>query len=632
MKRIYYFIALAFMGILNSCASFLDVVPDNVATIDNAFTDKYNAEKYLYTCYSYLPTFGERNDNPALVGGDDVWYSENHQWRAGVQFAKGYLNITNPIFDYWRGSWGGKPLYTGIRDCNTFLEKIVTVRDLNDYEKKQWIAEVICLKAYYHYYLVRMYGPIPIMDVSLPVSAETSSIKVTRQPVDTCFAYVVRLLDKSILDLPDVLTTPLTSLGRITKPIAMAIKAEVLMTAASPLFNGNQIHSTLKNKDGLALFNPTYDVKKWEKAAAACKAAIFKADSLSIRLYKTSDYQAGFTMNDTTKKIAALRSIVSERWNTELIWGGTNNNSNDLQNGSSPRWYSYLGNPSGSNHSPTIKVAEEFYTKNGVPINEDKTWNYAERFNLRTATAKEWIFVEPGEQTVGLNFDRELRYYAGISFDRGAWFGNGSPTTPTEKPWYIRNRRGEFASIFEISQFSVTGMYPKKLVNINNEVRDGNSYYTESYPFPVIRLADLYLYYAEALNEIKSAPDAAVYEYIDLVRVRAGLKGVIESWQQYSNLPDKPTTKSGMREIIQRERLIELSFEGQRFWDLRRWMLAKKYLNSPVQGYNVQKNDPREYYRVTNLYNQTFTEREYFWPIAENETVKNPNLVQNIGW
>ena len=632
MKRIYYIIALIFIGMAYSCNSFLDVVPDNVATIDNAFTDKYNAEKYLFTCYSYLPQFANREANPALASGDDIWYSENHQWRAGVQMAKGYQNITNPIFDFWRGTYGGKALYVGIRDCNTFLEKIGTVKDLNDYEKKQWIAEVNFLKAYYHYYLIRMYGPISIMDQSLPVSAETAAIKVTREPVDTCFAYVVRLLNKATADLPDVLATPFTSLGRITKPIAMAVKAEVLITAASPLFNGNQIHSTLKNKDGKPLFNPTFDVKKWEIAAQACKAAIFKADSLKAALYQKSDFKNGFPMNDTTKLIAALRSTVTERWNKELIWGATNNDGWDLQNSSSPRWYSYLGNPAGSNHSPTIKIAEEFYTKNGVPITEDKNWKYDNRFKLRTATAKEWIFVEPGQQTVGLNFDRELRYYADISFDRGAWFGNGSPSTPTELPWYIRNRKGEFASIFEISQFSVTGMYPKKLVNINNEVRDGQSYYAENYAFPVIRLADLYLYYAEALNEMKNAPDASVYEYIDKVRVRAGLKGVVESWLQYSSFPDKPTTKAGMRDIIQRERLIELSFEGHRFWDLRRWMLAKKYMNNPAQGWNVQKIEALEYYRVTTLYTQTFTEREYFWPIAEDETVKNPNLVQNIGW
>lgn len=627
MKRINYIIAILFAGILFSCDSFLDVVPDNVATIDNAFTDKYNAEKYLFTCYSYLPDFSDPYDNPALAGGDDIWYSEFHKNSNSVQLAKGYQNITGPFFDKWRGG-----LFIGIRDCNTFLEKIGTVRDLQEYEKKQWIAEVNFLKAYYHYYLLRMYGPIPIMDESVPVSSSTSAIKVSREPVDTCFAYVVRLLDKSIVDLPEVLANPFTSLGRITKPIAMAIKAEVLMTAASPLFNGNQVHSTLTNKNGQALFNPVFDGKKWEKAAVACKEAIDIAELNKVSLYQKSDFKNGFPMNDTTKHIAALRSVVTERWNKELIWGSTQSNSFWIQNNSSPRWYAYLGNPSGSNHSPTLKVAEEFYSKNGVPINEDKTWQFENRYKLRTATAKDWLFVEPGEESAELNFNRELRYYADISFDRGAWFGNGSPQTPVEKPWYIRNRKGDFASIFEISQFSVTGMYPKKLVNINNEVRDGQSYYAENYAFPIIRLADLYLYYAEALNETKAAPDATVYNYVDKIRERAGLKGVVESWNLYSNLPSKPSTKNGMRDIIQRERLIELSFEGHRFWDLRRWMLAKKYQNTPVQGWNVQKIDPREYYHVTTLYNQTFTERDYFWPIAEDETVKNPNLVQNIGW
>ncbi len=626
MKKINYIVLLFLAGFLFSCDSFLNVVPDNVATIDNAFTDKYNAEKYLITCYSYLPDFPSHQSNPAMAGGDDFWYADSHRWDGPMQLAKGYQNISSPLYNFWNYS-----LFIGIRDCNTFIDKVKGVRDLSDYEKKQWTAEAVFLKAYYHYYLTRMYGPIPLMDVSVPVSAQTTSIKVSREPVDTCFAYVVRTLDKAIKDLPEELPNPLTNLGRITKPIAMAVKAEVLMTAASPLFNGNQVHSTLKNKDGKLLFNPTFDPKKWEKAAVACKEAIDEAEKMQMGLYRPENVMSPYLMTPLTKHIAALRGAVTDPWNKEIVWGSTRS-TYDIQWSSSPRWYTYIGNAAGSYHSPTLKVVEEFYTKNGLPINEDKTWKYEDRYKLRTATQDEWIFIEPGQETANLNFDRELRYYAGVSFDRGAWFGNGSPNTPEEKPWYIRNRKGEFASIFEISQFSATGMYPKKLVNRNNEVRDGQSYYSYQYSFPIIRMADLYLYYAEALNEVKNAPDAQVYEYIDKVRERAGLKGVVESWSQYSKVPEKPASKSGMREIIQRERLIELAFEGHRFWDLRRWMLAKKYLNSPIQGWNVQKNNPQEYYRVTTFFNQTFSERDYFWPIPEDETVKNPNLVQNIGW
>ena len=87
-----------------------------------------------------------------------------------------------------------------------------------------------------------------------------------------------------------------------------------------------------------------------------------------------------------------------------------------------------------------------------------------------------------------------------------------------------------------------------------------------------------------------------------------------------------------MREIIHQERLIELAFEGSRFWDLRRWKKAKSYLSKPIRGWNVLKEDAREYYRVNTLFNQSFTVRDYLWPIKENETVLNPNLIQNPGW
>src|SRR3546814_8247261 len=101
-----------------------------------------------------------------------------------------------------------------------------------------------------------------------------------------------------------------------------------------------------------------------------------------------------------------------------------------------------------------------------------------------------------------------------------------------------------------------------KLVNLKSEVRGGNQSIAFRYAFPIIRLADLYLYYAEALNETKQTPDAEVYEYIDLIRARAGLEGVVYSWAAHSRIPNKPTTKESLRDIIHRERLIEMSFEG----------------------------------------------------------------------
>ncbi|HYH55457.1 MAG TPA: RagB/SusD family nutrient uptake outer membrane protein, partial [Anseongella sp.] len=157
-------------------------------------------------------------------------------------------------------------------------------------------------------------------------------------------------------------------------------------------------------------------------------------------------------------------------------------------------------------------------------------------------------------------------------------------------------------------------------------------YSLETYPWPVMRLADLYLLYAEALNEA-GGPGAEVYKWLNLVRERAGLQSVEDSWTLYSNNPAKYTTQDGLREIIHRERLIEMAFEGHRYWDLRRWKKADGEFNGPVYGWDVEQEESATYYRRKVLFNQAFqSPRDYFWPISENNIVVNRNLVQNPGW
>jgi hypothetical protein len=152
------------------------------------------------------------------------------------------------------------------------------------------------------------------------------------------------------------------------------------------------------------------------------------------------------------------------------------------------------------------------------------------------------------------------------------------------------------------------------------------------YPWPNMRLSDIYLMYAEALNEA-NGPSADVYTYLDRIRERAGIPGVLSSWNQFSSNPDKPTTKEGLREIIQRERMIELAFEGKRYWDLRRWKLAVKYFNQNITGWSVNQEISADYYQIRTLFQQTFVApRDYFWPIAQGELTVNPSLTQNLGW
>ena len=115
---------------------------------------------------------------------------------------------------------------------------------------------------------------------------------------------------------------------------------------------------------------------------------------------------------------------------------------------------------------------------------------------------------------------------------------------------------------------------------------------------------------------------------------KAGLKGVKESWRNYSTNPAKPESKAGMREIIHRERMIELAMEGQTMWDIRRWMEGTKYWNGKVEAWNVSGKSPAEYYNkvVLTYAFQKFSQRDYLWPISQNQMLINPKLTQNYGW
>ena len=154
----------------------------------------------------------------------------------------------------------------------------------------------------------------------------------------------------------------------------------------------------------------------------------------------------------------------------------------------------------------------------------------------------------------------------------------------------------------------------------------------DAVPFPSIRLADLYLLYAEALNETKQSPDDEVFEYIDKVRERAGLDGVEKAWTEHSKRPDKFRSKEGMREIIHRERLIELAMEGHAMWDLRRWKEGEEWYNRPVRGWNINKEEAEEFYKQVYLLQRVYSKKNYLWPIKDDEIRNNPKLIQNYGW
>ena len=621
-----------------SCGNYLDIIPDDIATIDNAFSLRASAKKYLYTCYSYLPVFSTIGGNPAIAGADEITCETMYRSAGSVHswyIARGFQLASNVRCDFWRGVNGGKDLYEGINMCNTFLEKAGNIPDITDEERNRWIDEVKFLKAYFHFYLTRMYGPVPIKDKNLDVGASPEEVKVYRNTLDECFDYVVALMDEVINDgwLPEVIDSQADELGRITLGIVLAAKAEVLMTAASPLFNGNSDYQGYTDNRGVEIFCPNktdeQKLARWQEAAAACKDAIDFLESHGHGLYYFESNE--YPISESTRYKMNVRGAMSEPWNIEKVWGYTGTRVGALQNQSIPRGlYSTDNTSAQGNMSVPLKFAAIFYTKNGLPIDEDITWDYENRFGLRTAGEEEKTLLKKGYTTANFNFDREYRYYADLAFDGGVWFGNG--TYDEEAPKYVQSKVGQSCANFASTAWNITGIWPKKYVNWKTSVATTGTSVTQiQYVFPIISMSSLYLYYAEALNEC-GEDWSAVLPWIDAIRKRAGIPDVATSWTEFSRTPDKFKSKVGLRSIIHRERAIEMAFEGQRFWDLRRWKEAFSELNKPVTSWNLEGSTAEEYYQESLVFEQKFEVKDYFFPIANDEVYANNNTLQNFGW
>jgi hypothetical protein len=636
MKKISQFLCVIVVLLLGvSCKKYLDVAPDNTGTLEYAFRNRNETENYLFTCYATLQQFADVTSNGGFTTSAEIVYPDNLTKHpideTGFALLRGSQNSGTPGLNYWDGEKSGKAIFRSIRRCNTLLENINKPVDLSTSEKKRWIAEAKFLKAYYQFYLTRMYGPIPLIKTNLDITASTDEIKVKRAPIDSVFNYIVQLLDEAAPDLPPVIDNQAQELGRITKLIALSVKAEVLMTAASPLFNGNPDYTSAKNKDGQLLFSNTYDPQKWVKAAAACKEAVEACEANGLKLYSFIPPASITVLPDSLRTVLTLQNAVTEKWdlNPELIWAL--NPTFQQQGYATPRLtqkgvINIFSNP--STFAVPLSMQELFYSDKGVPINEDKTFDYAGRYGLKTGDQASRFYIAKDSVTVKEHFNREPRFYASLGFDSGIWFGNGKTNLNDLIHVWARGIES-FAGPKDVNTLNITGYWPKKLVHYQSVYDDG--FQQIDYRLPMIRLAGLYLLYAEALNEV-NGPSAEAYTYIDKVRTRAGLPGVLAAWTDYSKTPGKVSTKDGFRQIIHQERRLELIFEGQSGWDLRRWKELQSVLSVPMQGWNVYETKPANYYQPHTIFNAIFGIRNYLWPIKDGSITVNGNLVQNPYW
>lgn len=634
------------------CSDYLDVVPDNTPTLEDAFKNRSAMEKSLFTCYSYLPDPTNPFYYPSYFSSRDEFEGGTSNWvinAPSINIAKGNQNSNSPYLNYWGGENGGAALFQAIRVCNTFIENAHIPRDIEEYEREKWIAEAKFLKAYYHFFLMQLYGPIPIIKNNLSLSASPDEVKVFREPVDEVVDYIVQLIDEATTNLPFQLVDITNEEGRITQPIALSVKAKVLVWAASPIFNGNQYYAEWVDSRGKQLVSPVESVEKWQKAARAIKNAIDTCHLAGHRLFEYAPGLDGFgNMSDSLRQLMTIRKAVTQRTqagvNKGVIWASTETFRGgkggmgsypafgDFQRALFPQMYAEDISRDISKLFASFNMAELFYSNKGIPIEEDTEWGYADRYSIRTSTEalNNQTYIELGQPTAHLHFNREPRFYANLGFDRGYYeLASETDNNGASFKTALKMRFSEVSS-----NANHVGYYVKKLVAFESSASKGsnNAYSGYQYRFPLIRLSDLYLLYSEALNETKNSPDAEVYTWIDEVRRVAGLDGVEVSWKN-STKPNRPYSKTEMRKIIQQERLIELAFEGQRFWDVRRWLIAENLWNKPQYSWNVRGETANEYYtKVVYWSGRDFLQREYLWPLKNSDVRQNKNLVQTHGW
>lgn len=634
----------------NSCNNYLDVVPDDgLASVETAFSLRSTAIRYLATCYSYMTHEGEMGSDPGLMTSDELWdtdsrvaayvYNKNNY---SFPIAKGLQSASTCYNNDWAR------MYEGIRTCDILLENIDGVPDMEEDEKEQWKAEANFLKAYYHFNLIRKWGPIPVIRESLPIDSDVEEVRVYRDNIDDCFDFVLDLLDEAMPYLP--LVNPSNDeLGRITKPACAGLKARVAVYAASPLFNGNDEEASLIDGRGQMLFPTKSDTEKmqrWEYAMEACEEALDVCEEANLKLYTKLDIQNDYRMCDTLLQDLSLRNAVTQRWNSEIVWGNTQVTMTSFQQYCIPilqttedgRKYGGIG---GWNFiGVPLKIAEQFYTKNGLPISYDAEFSTKDQFALRTGDDANAYYIEKGYETIQLNFDREPRFYSSLGFDGGKWLGalsNYNDLKP-EDVHTLNCRYGMTNGKSSNEKGPVTGYLPKKLAPYR-VIWSGNatsaSLSAYWFPWPMIRLSDIYLLYAEAINEVEGpngAHSVELFEAIDAIRERAGIPDVKTSWDEYSTRPGYYKTQVGMREIIHKERLNELAFESQRYWDLRRWKEASAEYQKGIYGLRVNGMSAKDYNQKTFIFEQNFGLKDYFWPIYTPYIERNPNLVQNLGW
>lgn len=609
---------------LFSC-DYLNVVPKGSPGMEDLFRTHTQANKFACALYShvYQPNKFDINASMELCGGGDLI--------SGARADRRYFNWKSLLFDNietpsqtYFAAWiaSGSPtgshtykVWEGIRNAYILLEHIDEVPDATEEERNQWRGDAYWIIAYYHQIMLEYYGPLILADHLISMNED---MQVARVPYLDCVRFISDTYDKAAGYLPA--TQSNDYYGRATSVLAKALKARLWLYAASPLINGNAWYAGFTNTDGTPLIPQKNDPELWKKAMDAADDAIRTAEENGYGLYESSADPDDFTRGYENYRTAFIGPEGASTF--------YNNTENLFSEYSTETHLEYFAPRTTSGYSPegpkgylvpTLKAVQTFLSKNGLPMDVDPE---TKGLDLYT--------IAPGDSTVLLHRNREPRFYASVGFDRGDYEFNGVR-------FPLHCRRGETQQndgIINNEYQTSTGYFVKKWVSRSDAYNPATKAFTTSrHTMALVRMAELYLSYAEAEAEYAGSLSAKGLGYLDKVRRRAGLPGFEEAWQRAGGTPRGETLVKAIRQ----ERLSEFAFEARWYHDIRRWKVADEFIGHTPEGWNLAGAGADDFYKVTPVDEGTFvrsfaTPKNYWFAIPIGQININKALVQNPGY
>ena len=620
-KNIKYIICFTAVLLFSNCKKYLNVVPTEFVSEANVYGNINNALKVWANLYTYLPY---EDFTGAPLSGACTDECINH-WEdpAEQKYNTGAWGPTDNALGNWATA------YQGIRNVNDFLANI----DKTPFAASQaayytpripvYKADARFIRAMLYFELFKRYGAVPLVNRVIDPS-DIKGYELPRNSVDEVVNFITSECDAVAPVLPVSYTASPNDVGRVTRGAALALKAKALIFAASPLFNGNALYANIKNADGKALFDASYDKNKWKLAADAAKAVM---DMGTYTLYSPTpanpinNYAQLFFTRDYTEVI--LPYMMPDNTNFEQYY---------LMNGTDAE------GENGYGHMSVIsELANAYETNKGYPI--DAPGSGYVKTGTWSGTLWDGLNDVPVSNVSNMYKNRDPRFYATIFFQYDVWNYPANPR-PIKLAWFGGN--GGYASDGwpKDGTNNITGYGWRKWNSPTVDLKVGTGTATRN--FPIIRYSEVLLWYAEAMNEYLDAPSADVYAAINQVRNRVSMPKL-----PVGGIP-ADLTKDGMRKRIQNEYRIEFAFEGHRFWDVRRWLIAKSVDNGAVHGLNSQPStdelkatgldvDSEEagvavFYKEVVAQTRVFTDKHYLMPLPQSEIDKDPLLKQNYGW